>query len=248
MLHIRLLGEQAIVDNATGLVRMRSARAIELIAFLAFHVGFAQQRQRIAGVLWPDSNDAQALTNLRRELHHLRQVLADDSSLVVTATELRWHDSDDVTVDVRAFDRERRAALTCRAEADAAGFLAHADAALAHYRGEFLPGVDGDWVTGARTELDNQCVELCDLVCTARTRSGDLAGAVDAARRRVELRPFEEVGYRTLMGLQADMGDRAAAVSTYHRCASLLERELGVTPDRATRGALQRVLAQQSGR
>jgi hypothetical protein len=54
---------------------------------------------------------------------------------------------------------------------------------------------------------------------------------------------LEEVGYRTLMELQADLGDRASAVSTYHHCASILERELGVSPDQATRKAVQRLLA-----
>ncbi len=39
------------------------------------------------------------------------------------------------------------------------------------------------------------------------------------------------------------MGDRAGAVSTYHHCASVLERELGVTPDPATRQTLERVMA-----
>ena len=38
------------------------------------------------------------------------------------------------------------------------------------------------------------------------------------------------------------MGDRAAAVSTYHHCASVLERELGVAPDDATRAAFRRLM------
>ena len=72
---------------------------------------------------------------------------------------------------------------------------------------------------------------------------GDLTGAADAARRRIQLQPLEETGYRTLMRLQADLGDRAGAVSTYHHCASVLERELGVVPDPATRQAFQRLMA-----
>ena len=56
------------------------------------------------------------------------------------------------------------------------------------------------------------------------------------------LRPLEEAGYRELMALQADLGDRAAALATYHRCASVLERELGVAPDEATRAAAARLL------
>jgi AAA ATPase domain/Bacterial transcriptional activator domain len=120
----------------------------------------------------------------------------------------------------------------------------HAAAAIAAYRGELLPGVYEDWLLDARSQLERQCVELCDLACAARARTGDLTGAVQAARRRVQLQPLEEVGYRTLMELQADLGDRAGAVSTYHHCASVLERELGVAPDRATRKVFQRLVAQ----
>src|SRR6202041_3219996 len=116
-------------------------------------------------------------------------------------------------------------------------------AALAAYRGELLPGVYEDWLLEARSELERQCVDVCDVLCAARARTGDLAGAVALARRRVQLQPLEEVGYRTLMELQADLGDRSGAVSTYHHCASVLERELGVAPDPATRKVFQRLMA-----
>ena len=78
MLHVSLLGEQAVTDDRAGSIRARSSRAVVLVAFLVMHAGSAQARQRIAGLLWPESTDAQALTNLRRELHHLRQVLRDE--------------------------------------------------------------------------------------------------------------------------------------------------------------------------
>src|SRR5262249_8046863 len=189
------------------------------------------------------STDAQALTNLRRELHHLRQVLRDEPSLVVTSRDLCWRDTETCRVDVRVFDTERKAALAAAAADDNDGVLVHASAAIAEYRGDFLPGVYDDWLLDARSELERQCVHLCDLVCAVRTRTGDLAGAVDAARRRVQLQALEEVGYRALMRLQADLGDRAGAVSTYHHCASVLERELGVVPDVSTREVFQRLMA-----
>ena len=242
MLHVSLLGEQAITDDRAGTVQVRSSRAVALIAFLIVHAGSSQSRQRIAGLLWPDSTDAQALTNLRRELHHLRQVLGDETSLVVTPRDLCWRDTKTCRVDVRVFDHEREAAMAAAAAGDDDGIVVHAAAAIAAYRGELLPGVYEDWLLDARSQLERQCVELCDLVCAARARTGDLTGAVRAARRRVQLQPLEEVGYRTLMGLQADLGDRAGAVSTYHHCASVLERELGVAPDPATRKVFQRLV------
>ena len=242
MFHVSLLGEQAIADDRPGGSRVGSTRAVVLVTFLVTHAGSAQPRPRIAGLLWPESTDAQALTNLRRELHHLRQVLGDDPSLVVTSRDLCWRDTDTCRVDVRIFDIERKAALAAAAADDSGGVLVHAAAAIAEYRGDLLPGVYEDWLLDARSEIERQCVGLCDLLCETRARRGDLAGAVDAARRRIQLQPLEEVGYRTLMQLQADLGDRAGAVSTYHHCASLLERELGVVPDSRTREAFERLM------
>jgi DNA-binding SARP family transcriptional activator/tetratricopeptide (TPR) repeat protein len=242
MLHVSLLGEQSIIDDGTG-IRARSSRTVALIGFLVIHAGSPQPRQRIAGVFWPDSTDGQALTNLRRELHQLRQVLGEEPSLVVTSRDLCWRDTQTCHVDVRAFDVEREAARASAASADDDGVLVRGTRAIEQYRGDFLPGAYDDWVLEARSELERHCVGLCDLVCAARARAGDLAGAVDAARRRIQLQPLEEAGYRTLMRLQADLGDRAGAVSTYHHCASVLERELAITPDRATREAFERLMA-----
>ena len=244
MLHVTLLGEQGIIDDATGSVRTRSSRTVALLAFLAAHAGAPQPRQRIAGQFWPDSTDAQALTNLRRELHHLRQALGDEQSLVVTSRDLHWRDTETCRVDMRMFDIERKAARAAEAAGDSDGILAHASAAIGEYRGDLLPGVYDDWLLEARSELERQCVGLCDLLCATRARTGDLSGAVDTARRRLQLEPLAEAGYRMLMQLQADVGDRAGAVSTYHHCASILERELGVSPDPATQQTFQRIMAQ----
>jgi DNA-binding SARP family transcriptional activator/tetratricopeptide (TPR) repeat protein len=238
MLRVSLLGEQVIADAATG-VRCSSPRALALVGYLAAHAGAPQSRQRIAGLFWPDSGDAQALTNLRRELHHLRQSLGPEPALEVTARDLCWRDTETCEVDLRIFVQAREATLA----ADGAELLEHAARAVAAYRGDFLPGVYDDWAIEARAEFERQCADLCDRLAEERSRIGDHTGALEAARRRVRLQPLEEVGYRTLMRLQTDTGDRAGAVSTYHRCASTLERELGVIPDPATRRIFQRLIA-----
>ncbi len=243
MLRVSLLGEQSITgDRADGPVRP-SSRAVSLLAFLACKAESPQHRQRIAGAFWPDSSGAQALTNLRRELHHLRHVLGDEPSLVVTPRELTWRDSPTCRVDVRIFSRERTAALRSLAAGQHDAAALHAARAISEYRGDFLPGGYDDWILDARQQLERHCVELCDVLCAARARGGDLAGAVEVARRRVRLAPLEESGYRAMMRLQADMGDLAGALSTYHHCASVLERELGVLPGPATRAVFDMVMA-----
>jgi DNA-binding SARP family transcriptional activator/tetratricopeptide (TPR) repeat protein len=243
MLHLSLLGEQDIAGGGAG-ARTHSSRTAALVAFVVAHAGSPQPRQRIAGLFWPESTDAQALTNLRRELHYLRQILGDEPSLVVTSRDLCWRDTETCRVDLRIFEIERQAAVAAGGAGDDAEVLTHGAAALAQYKGDLLPGQYEDWLLEARSQLDRQCADLCDLLGAARARTGDLTGAAAAARRRIQLQPLEEAGYRTLMLFQADLGDRAGAVSTYHHCASVLERELGVIPGPATRQAFHRVMAE----
>jgi DNA-binding SARP family transcriptional activator len=240
MLRVSLLGEQAIVDDVSGQVRARSSRAVALVGYLAVHAAVPQPRQQVAAALWPDSVDRQALTNLRRELHHLRQALGDDSALQVTPTHLGWQDTDSCWVDLYVFQRYLARAMA--ADAGDRQVVQVGCAALAEYRGELLPGVYDGWAVRSREEIGRDCLRLCDRVVEAAQAMGDLAVAVDVGRRRVQLASLEEAGYRTLMQVQAASGDRAGAISTYHHCASVLERELGVEPDPATRRTLHRLV------
>src|ERR1022692_2517014 len=186
MLQVSVLGEQVITDDGTS-VRIRSSRAVALVGFLVAHAGSPQARQRIAGLFWPDSTDGQALTNLRRELHQLRQVFGNEPSLVVTSRDLRWRDTETCRVDMRVFDVERKAALAAAANDDGEGVLVHAARAIAQYRGDLLPGLYDDWLLDARSELERHCVDLCDLVSQVRARRGTCPGPADFENHTVRV-------------------------------------------------------------
>lgn len=242
MLRVSLLGEQVIDDDVTGEILSRSTRTLALVGYLAIHSGTPQSRQIIAGTFWPESGDAQALTNLRRELHHLRRLLGETGCLEVSSTDLCWRDSGSCRVDVTVLRTRHAHAVSEKAAGHASAAARSAAQGIAAYGGDFLPAVYDDWAVAARDRLRRECVELCDLLADLGTGQGDLDLAVQAARRRVALEPLEEVGYRTLMRLQMEAGDRGGAISTYHHCASVLERELGVAPGAETHRALERLI------
>jgi hypothetical protein len=65
LLEVSLLGEQYVAGStATN----RSSRSIALLSFLAVHADAPYPRQRLAAIIWPDSTERQARTNLRRDL------------------------------------------------------------------------------------------------------------------------------------------------------------------------------------
>ena len=109
------------------------------------------------------------------------------------------------------------------------------------YTGAFLPGSYDDWALEARDLLLRRCIELCDdLVSYLGSR--DAVAATELARRRIQLEPLEETGYRQLMALQVAARDRAGALTTYHRCAAILEEQLGVAPTVATSALLTSII------
>jgi DNA-binding SARP family transcriptional activator len=242
LLEVALLGEQYIAgSSATNLAR--SSRSIALLGFLAIHAEAPQPRQRLAAMFWPDSTEQQARTNLRRELHYLRVLLGDDPSLVVDQATLMWREWPTCRVDVCVFHRERQLARQALVAGDDHLMLKHAAAAVAEYHGDLLPGMFDDWVLNERETLRNECVALCDHLVAGWRGVGDTRKAVEYGRIRVRLEPLEEVGYRSLMELQADAGDRAGAISTFHKCAEMLDRELQVKPSQATETLVERLLS-----
>ena len=90
-LRIRLFGALDLRLGEVALPPLDSARAESLLAYLLLHRDAPQSRQRLAFLLWPDSTEAQARTNLRHVLHTLRRALPDlDRFLDVTPRTLQW--------------------------------------------------------------------------------------------------------------------------------------------------------------
>ncbi|HEX6234964.1 MAG TPA: hypothetical protein VFZ63_17670, partial [Jiangellaceae bacterium] len=139
VIEIRLLGGLEIGRDAER-VPLESARAESLLAYLALHRHTAQQRQRIAFTLWPDSTEAQALTNLRHVLHNLHRSLPEADQLIdARPRTLQWRPAVPVRLDVAEFE-----------DAIAAGDLA---AAAAIYAGDLLADRYDEWLLPERDRL-----------------------------------------------------------------------------------------------
>ncbi len=237
--NVTLLGGLAVRSRGVT-VAAPATRALELLAYLTVHADSRHPRSQLATLLWPDSPEPQARTNLRRELHHLR-ALVPSACLDVTAATIGWTDHPACTVDVRTFLVESDAARKDWESARSDTAVAHGLAAVRSFTGALLPGSYADWVLESREALAYAFLALCDRLTQDLGRT-DLVSAKEVARQRVQVAPWEEVGYRTLMSLEAASGDRAGALTTYHRCASVLEEQLGLTPSPDTVALMRSLL------
>ena len=106
VLGVRLFGELTFVLPAGEIITVDPPHARSLLAYLILHQDAPQSRQRLAFLLWPDSTESQARTNLRHLLHTLRQAApALFPHLEVNPGTVGWRPQIPCRIDVVAFER-----------------------------------------------------------------------------------------------------------------------------------------------
>ena len=235
-LRVELLGGFRISAGGRASPHPLSARQQQLIAFLVLHSRSAPiQRQRIAGSLWPESTDAQALTNLRRELHHLRDAWPRIEALVDAGSRtLAWRGGAGAVVDVVAFE--------AAADRGLAGDRAALHEAARLYKGDVLPGCAGEWIDADRERLRQRARTVFARLVDLLEHDRAFGDAIEYAQQSLRLDPLDELAWCALMRCHARRGERATALHLYQQCAALLKKELGIQPGAATRATYREIL------
>jgi predicted ATPase/DNA-binding SARP family transcriptional activator/class 3 adenylate cyclase len=242
-LSIFLLGPFQVTLNGEPVTRFGSDTARALLAYLAMHPGTAHRRDALAGLLWPEQPDAQALRNLRVALSRLRGAVGDRETdvplLHVTRRTIQLVDDARCALDVRAM-REALAATKEHGHAHLEGCGActkRLQAVADLYRGEFLAGFSLDsapfeeWMVVERESLHWQALEALYALAAYHEAQGEHEEAIACARRQVELEPWREAAHRQWMRALALSGRRGAALAQYEACRQVLADELGVEPE-----------------
>ncbi|HYZ61651.1 MAG TPA: AAA family ATPase, partial [Acetobacteraceae bacterium] len=221
-LRVRLLGPMDMQLGERHLPPLDSARAESVLAYLLLHRDAPLPRRRLAFLLWPDSTERQAQTNLRKVLHTLRRALpAADRLVEIGPRALWWRADAPLWLDVEHFERALEE-----------GRL---EEATQTYAGELLEGRYDEWLMGERERLAGLFLEALERLARQHERSRRWPEAIRCAERLVAQDPLREEGHQLLMRLCLASGDRARGVRAYHVCATTLERDLGVEPSPETR-------------
>src|SRR5712692_3602042 len=108
-LHIHLLGDFLLVSGDTPVTTVAVPRLQSLLTYLVLNRNAPQDRSRLAFLLWPDSTEAQAHTNLRQLLYPLRQSLPPvNHFLAISKQSLQWIPADSESIfflDVHEFEQ-----------------------------------------------------------------------------------------------------------------------------------------------
>jgi DNA-binding SARP family transcriptional activator len=246
ILHIHLLGDFLVVSDDTPVTTVSVPRLQSLLAYLVLHRNAPQDRSHLAFLLWPDSTEAQAHTNLRKLLYQLRQALPDiDHFLHANKHSLQWlpaRSDASWTLDVLDVEQALAQAEQAKRVQDTTATRQALEQVMHLYRGDLLPNCYDEWILPERDRLHQMFLQAAEQLITLLEQERDYNDAIMAAQQLLRQDPLHETTYRQLMRLYALRGDRAAALRVYHTCVTVLERELGTEPGEAMREVYESLL------
>jgi DNA-binding SARP family transcriptional activator/tetratricopeptide (TPR) repeat protein len=199
-------------------------RTVALLALLAVAGDAGLSRDKLVGLLWPDTDSERARHSLTQALYSARRALrADDLFLV--GPDIRLN-RDRLSSDVGEFD--------------AAIIGGDLERAVEAYRGPFLDGffVSGApeferWTSGQRERLEGSFAEALRRLAATAEEARDYIKEVEWRRRLASLLPLDSGLAVKLMTAMANAGDRAGAIQHARVHAALLREELDLEPDPA---------------
>jgi predicted ATPase/DNA-binding SARP family transcriptional activator len=235
-LHIQLLGDFRLKSTDAPINQLTAPRVQALLTYLVLHRATPQSRQQLAFLLWPDTTDAQARTNLRQLLHTLKQALPHADSLVGSKGHtLQWLADAPCRCDVAEFEAALTQAGSAESQPGTQTLRLALERAVGLYKGDLLPSCYDDWILSERERLRQAYAGALERLVAVLEREGEPRVALPYAQRLLQHDPVREETYRALMRLHAAHGDRAMVRRVYQTCTAVLERELGVEPSAATR-------------
>src|SRR5687767_6256018 len=225
MLEVRLLGTFE-VKYKNKLVSITSRPAQSLFAYLIMKAGIAHRREKLAGMLWPDSLEETARDNLRHALWRVRKALPFNSAVEYLLTDdlsIAFNASADYWLDATQLEKLSENAS-----------IEELMTVLSGYQGELLPGFYDEWVLLEREHLhsifEHHMARLMSLLQDEK-RWQDI---LDWGERWIKLGQKPEPAYRALMAAHAAKGDMSKVAATYERCVKSL-KEFEIEPSEQTK-------------
>jgi DNA-binding SARP family transcriptional activator len=199
LLELNLFSGFQLLNQRGETLSGMSRKAKALLAWLALNPNQEYPREKLAGILWPDSSEAQARHSLRQALSSLRKILPADSSFLQATKDWIMLDSNQIQLDVQRFDKALKIA-------DAESL----DEAIQLYQGALLEGCNpksdsfDDWLFNYRNNYQELAISainkrLAMLLDTDFSKDSDYEMVIHYANQLIKIDELQEPAYQALM-------------------------------------------------
>lgn len=220
---VRLLGAPQI-EGPEGILEGPAVQRhrVALLALLVLSPRCTASRERVLGLLWPESSTRSARTLLNTAVHAIRQALG--ARALVTRGQTLCLNTSAVRIDVAEFEAAIRRSDLVRA--------------IELYSGPLLDGLSlphavefEHWHDRERDRLERLYHGALEQHAEAVLRSEGPGAALPWLRRRLACTPTSSHATLLVMQALAAAGDRAGALRAADAHATLLREELDASPD-----------------
>lgn len=194
-LSIRLFGTVCVKLKGEPATGFESHKARALLAYLAVESDRAHQREKLAGMLWPEKSEKVARAYLRRLLVNLRRVIgdyeADPPHLRITPQAIQFNLHSDAWVDITTFLK-----LSSTPQPPDQQAIHQLEQAVELYRGRFLEGFSlagcpaiEEWALLMAEHTHRLLMDALRCLAEGYEGLGEYDRALQHAWRQVELDP-----------------------------------------------------------
>ena len=237
-LEIKLFGGLELRGSDGAPLALPSRVARSLLAYILTHRDRSHPRERLIAVFWPELPEQTARRRLSQALWRIQQVLGD-GLLETDPLAVRLNPRAPIRLDLETFE--------ATFGGDPSGVIPtglsseRLSEAIQSFRGEFLDGLDDDWVLEAREAFRERYLVGLERLARDAEAFGGFERALELARRVVSLEPMREQAHREVMRLCLILSRPREALEQYERCRRVMLEEFGEQPDAQTRGLYQRI-------
>jgi DNA-binding SARP family transcriptional activator len=240
-MRVRLFGDFSVHMGETAVDQLCAGKISILFHYLLLNQGRAVRREKLYEALWPGRERSAMSRSLNVAVHCLRRVLKDAAAgagappvEIICKEHGYLLRADDLWLDTDEFD----ACMTVGRTAEDAGDLDRAMScyrqAVELYRGDLLMSDATEWVAAQR-----ECDRALVLYALSRLRADALRRRNDAAvitlcQRIIEIDPYHEEMYQTLMLVHGRRGELGQVHNWHELCVRRLRDDLDVAPTATT--------------
>ena len=228
-LRVEMMGGFSVWVGANSIPKqtLRQRRAGELLALLQTTQSHTLTQQEVTDAMCPEKDADAALDFYHHAVSALRRLLEPD--LPDRRFACRYLDVDDERIKL---------ILPAGSAADWQEFVAACRAkdwetAVSLYTGEFLPIFGAaEWTIPLRQDLADQFEFALLTLADSRFQAHDPTACLDLCRRVLRHNPWQEQAVALGMRAAVELGDRITAVKVYQRLEKVLQKELGLAPQK----------------
>ena len=218
-------------------------KAVALLAYIAVNRG-KYTREFLSGLLWPDYEQTNAFSNLRRTIWEVHQAIGDEW-LIADRESVRLNPDSEIDLDIARF---QNLITQSRQQADISLRISLLVDSVKLYRNHFLTGFSlkdafpfNEWAYAESQDLRQKLADALTTLSDDYCALGQPEKAIPYARRLISLDPLNESAHRQLMEVYLQAGQHSAALKQYQTCEQILRKELNLDPQPETRALYKKI-------